>query len=126
MRQRVAAGDQQLERIVDAGGVGLAVRDDRPHLVEVGADQGRIPCVRRRAYIQLTLPRTRVDLAVMGDEAVGMRQPPGREGVGREALMHQAERRFGQRVAQILVEALDLRREQQALVDHGAVEKDGM
>ncbi len=34
--------------------------------------------------------------------------------------MDQAERRLGQRIAQVLVEALDLRGEQQALVDHGA------
>ena len=34
--------------------------------------------------------------------------------------MHQRQRRFGQRVAQVEVEAADLRRQQQALVDHGA------
>jgi hypothetical protein len=56
----------------------------------------------------------------VGDEAVGMRQLPRREGVGREALVHQAERRLGQRILQVLVEALDLGCEQQALVDHGA------
>ena len=61
-----------------------------------------------------------VDLAVMGDEAVGMRQLPGREGVGGEALMHQRQRRCGQRIAQVVVEAADLRRQQQALVDHRA------
>ncbi len=33
VRQRIAAGDQQLERIVEARRVGLAVRDERPHLV---------------------------------------------------------------------------------------------
>ena len=43
MRQRIAAGDQQLERVVEAGGVGLAVRDQRPHLVEVGPEQLAIP-----------------------------------------------------------------------------------
>ena len=119
VRQRVAAGDQQLERIVDAGGVGLAVRDDRPHLVEVGADQVGFHGAPAGIH-PVDVAAHRVDLAVMGDEAVGMRQPPRREGVGREALMHQAERRLGQRIAQILVEALDLRRQQQALVDHGA------
>ena len=43
MRQRVAAGHQDLQRVVDAGGVGLAVRNERPHLVEVRADQRRTP-----------------------------------------------------------------------------------
>ena len=50
----------------------------------------------------------RVDLAVVGDEAVRVRQLPGREGVGREALVHQRQRRHGQRVAQVVVEAADL------------------
>ena len=34
--------------------------------------------------------------------------------------MHQAERRSAERIAQIVVEAADLRRQQQALVDHRA------
>ena len=119
VRQRVAAGHQKLERVVDAGGVGLAVRDDRPHLVEVGADQ--VGLHRAPAGIHpVDVAAHRVDLAVMGDEAIGMRQPPGRKGIGREALMHQAERRLCQRIAEILIKALDLRGQQQALVDHGA------
>ena len=75
---------------------------------------------RRRAYIQLTLPRTVLISPLWREEPVRVRQPPGREGVGREALMHQRQRRLGQRVAQVLVEAADLRRQQQALVDHRA------
>ena len=43
MGQRIAAGQQQLERVVEAGGVRLAVRDQRPHLVEVGPEQLAIP-----------------------------------------------------------------------------------
>ena len=45
-----------------------------------------------------------------------MRQLPGREGVGRETLMHQGQRRGRQVVAQIVVETADLGGEQQALV----------
>jgi hypothetical protein len=61
-----------------------------------------------------------VDLAIMGDQPIGVRQLPAGEGVGREALVDHGNRGRGQRVAQILVEAADLTREQQALVHHGA------
>ena len=56
----------------------------------------------------------------MGDEAIGMRQLPAREGVGGEALMHQRHRRDGQRILQVAIEAADIMRQQQALIDHGA------
>jgi hypothetical protein len=51
-----------------------------------------------------------VDLAIVREEAVGVRQPPRRKGVGGKALMHQRQRRFGQRIAQVGIEALDLMR----------------
>ena len=34
----VATRQQQFERVVEAGGVRLAVRDQRPHLVEIGVE----------------------------------------------------------------------------------------
>ena len=93
MRQRVAAGDQDLQRVVDAGGVGLAVRDQRPHLVEIRPDQ--VGCHRPAPRIHpVDVAADGVDLAVMRQEAVRVRQLPGREGVGREALMHQRQRRL--------------------------------
>ncbi len=64
-----------------------------------------------------------VDLAVVGDEPVRVRQLPGREGVGGEALVHQRQRRLRQRVAQVLVEGADLVGQQQALVDHRAASR---
>ena len=62
----------------------------------------------------------RVDLAVVRDHAVGMRQRPGREGVGREALMHQRQRALEIRLAQIGIVGAELVGEEHALVDHGA------
>ena len=41
-----------------------------------------------------------------------MRQLPGREGIGRKALMHHGKRAFRQRVTQIIIEAANLPREQ--------------
>jgi hypothetical protein len=96
--------------IVDAGGVGLAGQDQRHHLGEIGAQQiGRHCLAARRQPVGVAAHR--VDLAVVADEAVGMRQPPRRKGVGRKALMHQRQGRDRQRVPQIAIEALDLRRQ---------------
>ena len=49
-----------------------------------------------------------------------MREIPGRERVGREALVHERERRDDARVLQVLVIRADLVREQHALVDDRA------
>ncbi len=56
----------------------------------------------------------------MRDHAVRVRQFPRREGVGREALVHQRQRRHRARIGQVLVVAADLLAQQQALVDHRA------
>src|SRR5579864_3940734 len=61
-----------------------------------------------------------IDLAIVRDEAVGMREPPGRKRVGREALMHQRNRRLGQRILKIEIEAADVGRQEQTLVHDGA------
>ena len=117
--ERVAAGDEQFEGVVDAGRVGLVVRDDRPHFVQVRPDE--VGFHRAAAGVHpVDVAADGVDFAVMGEEAVRVGELPGREGVGREALMHQGQGGGGQRVAQVVVEVADLGGEQQALVDHGA------
>ena len=114
--ERVAAGDQQLQGVVERGGVGLAVRNERPHLVEVGAQQVGLQRAPPGVH-PVHIAAHGVDLAVVGDEPIGVGELPGREGVGREALVDQGESRFRHRVAKVLVEGSDLVREQQALVD---------
>ena len=47
------------------------------------------------------VPLHGVDLAVVGDVPVGVRQRPGREGVGREALVNQRQSRFEAFVKQV-------------------------
>ena len=118
MRQRIAAADdQQLQSVVDAGGVGLPRPDQRHHLGEIGAEQvGRHRLTARRHPVSVAAYR--VDLAIVTDEPVGVREAPGRKGVGRKALVNQRQCRDSQRVAQIVVETLDLRRQQEAFVDH--------
>ncbi len=115
--QRIAAGHQQLQRIVEARGVGLAVRDQRPHLVEVGAQQVRLQGAAARVH-PVHVAADGVDLAVVGDEPIGVRQLPGGEGVGREPLVDHGQSRDGQRVDQVGVEGPHLAGQQQALVDH--------
>ena len=92
MRQRVAAGDQDFQRVVDAGGIRLAMRNDRPHLVQIRPDQVRFHRPAPRIH-PVDVAADGVDFAVMGQEAVRVRQLPGRERVGGEALMHQRQRR---------------------------------
>ncbi len=125
VRQGIAAADdQEFERVVDARRIRLAGADQRHHLGQIGAQQVRRHRLAARRH-PVDVAAHRVDLAVMADEPIGVRQPPGGEGVGRKALMHQRQRRHGQRVAQIVVEALDLRRQQQPLVDHRAGREGG-
>ena len=119
VRERIAAHGQKFERVVEAGGVGLALVGDRPQFLDVGAE------LRRR---HRSLPRRhpvvvaaqRVDLAVMRDHAVGMRQRPGRERVGGETLVNERERALEIRVVQVGIVGRELVGEEHALVDHRA------
>ena len=72
----------------------------------------------RRHPVEVTAQR--VDLAVMRDHAVGMGELPGREGVGREALMHERKRRGEFRMVQVRIIGAKLIGEEHALVDNGA------
>ena len=119
MGQRIAAGQQQLQRIVQAGGVRLAVRDQRPHFVEVRAQQvGLHPPATGVHPVHIAADG--VDLTVVGHEAVGVGQPPGGEGVGGEALVDHGQGGLRQGIGQVLVEGPHLSGQQQPLVNHGA------
>jgi hypothetical protein len=62
----------------------------------------------------------RIDLAVMGEDAEGLRQRPGREGVGRVALVIDGEGRNEALVEKVRVECGQLLGEEHALVDDRA------
>ena len=81
LRERIAACEQQFERIVEAGRIRLAVRNERPHLVKVRPDQVRFHRPSARIH-PVHIAAHRVDLAIMRDEPVGMGQLPRRKGVG--------------------------------------------
>src|SRR3546814_2753101 len=58
-----------------------------------------------------------VDLAVVGEHAERLRQPPGREGVGRVALVVDREIRDEALVGEVGIERRDLLGQEHALVD---------
>ncbi len=113
--QRAARPHQELEDVVEGGGVAAAGANDRQHLGEVVAEDAR----RQQPLTGLhpvDVAAQGVDLAVVGDDAVGVGERPGGEGVGRESLVHEGERRHQAGVAQVGVHGLDLRGRQHALV----------
>ena len=119
MREAVASHDEELERVVEAGGIRLALVGDRPQLGDVGPEKRRghrgLP---RRHPVDVATQR--VDLAVVGDHAVGVGQLPRRERVGGEALVHERHRRGEARVGQVVVVGLHLVGQEHALVDQRA------
>ena len=117
--ERVAALDEELERVVEAGGVGLALVGDRPELRNVVAVQFGIDARLTRRHPVDVAPQ-RIDLAVMRDHAIWMRKPPGREGVGGEALMDERQRGFVARIQKVAVVRRELTDEHHPLVNDGA------
>ena len=119
MGEGVAALHQEFERVVEAGGVGLALIGDRPELGDVLAEQRRgDACLSRRHPVQIAAQR--VDLAVMRDHAIRMGELPGGEGVGRKALMYKRERRGKFRMMQVGIIGAELIGEEHPLVDQRA------
>ena len=119
MGQRVAAHGQEFERIVETSGVGLTLVGDRPQLRDIGAEfrrrHRRLP--RRHPVV---VAAQRVDLAVVRDHAIGMRQRPGRERVGREALVDERQRALEIRIVQVGIIGAELIGEEHAFIDHRA------
>ena len=116
---RVAALHQEFERVVKAGGVGLALIGDRPQPVDVLAEQVGLHRSLTCGH-PVDVAAQRVDFAVVGDHAVGVRQRPCREGVGRKALMHQRECADEIVLVQVGIVLAELVGEEHALVDDGA------
>jgi len=117
--EAVAAHHQEFERVVEAGGVGLPIVDQRPDLLQILAEQGRGNAVLAGAN-PVDVAAQGVDLAVVRDHAERVGQIPGRESVGRKTLMHEGERGDEALVAQVAEVLADLIGQQHTLVDDGA------
>ena len=118
VRQAAAAEREQLEHVVERRRVRTTRPDHRQHLLQVLAEQiGRELRLARPHPVHVAAQR--VDLAVVGDHPVRVRELPARERVRREARVDERERRLGPGVLQVGVVAEQLRGREHALVDHG-------
>ena len=119
MCERIAAHGEEFERVVETRGVGLSFVGNRPQLFDVIAKvrRGHRSLPGRHPVV---IAAQRVDLAVMRDHAVRVRQRPGRERVGREPLMHQCKRALEVRIVQVRIIGAELVGKEHALVDHSA------
>ena len=116
MRQRVAAHGQEFERVVEAGRVRLAFIGNGPELGEVLAEDVGAHVGLARGH-PVVVSAHRVDFAVVADETIGMRQRPGRECVGREALMYHGKGRLDAVVLEVAIIGAKLGPQHEALVD---------
>ena len=115
----VARHGQQLKAVVESGGVGLVCKADGVQLLQIGSQHGG----RHHAFAGLhpvVVAFNGVDFTVVRHVAIRVSQWPLGEGVGGEALVHQAQGRHATGVFQILKVHTHLVGQQQALVDHGA------
>ncbi len=116
--QAAPADVQQLQRLVEAGGVAAVGVADGEKSGNVARDAGRGQHRLTGAH-PVAVALDRVDLAVVGDVAVGVGQRPAGEGVGGEARVHQCDGALVPFVAQVGEERLDLVGREHALVDDG-------
>ncbi len=119
MRQRTAREHQQLEHVVERRRVRVAGRDDRHDLLQIQAEElgGQL---RLAGAHPVDVAHQRVDLAVVGDHAIGVRQRPARERVRREARVHERHRALHLRILQVREEVAHLVGDQHPLVDDRA------
>ena len=110
-----AAGNQQFEHVIHARGVGTGAVDQRGDAFQVGQQfVGELVAPRHRP---VAVAGDGIDLAVMRQKAERLGQRPARQGVGGEALVEHADGGFQTRIAEVRIEAGEIRRHHQALVD---------
>ena len=115
-RGRTTRAHQDFEHRIQRGRIGRPRGDDRFDIfghVAKGA-RGHANLV---AFHPVDVTLERVDLAVVGQHAEGLRQPPLREGVGGIALVIDRKRGFKAFVHQVGVEVGNILRQHHALVD---------
>ena len=116
--ERVAAEAQQLKRLIEAGGVARPRGADREGPLEAGKVRRVEQCLAGAHPIAVALDR--VDLAVVGDDAIRVRQRPRGKRVGREPRVHQGHGALDPLIDEVGVERGDLRCREHALVDEGS------
>ncbi len=118
--RRVAArAADRLEHRVERGGVARASGDHRLDVLRIVAE-GEARHADLVAEHPVAVAADGVDLAVVGEAAERLRQPPLREGVGRVTLVEQRDAALEARVGQVGVEDRQALGEEQPLVDDRA------
>ena len=119
--QGASAQHQHFDGHIQIGGIGgMIVADGEEHLQLGGGEVG----ARKQRFAgthPVDVAAHRIDFAVMGDVAEGLGQPPGGEGVGREAGMHGGESRDQSGVGEILIVHRHLSGHQLSFVVDGLV-----
>ena len=122
--QRVAAHVEQLQHLVEAGGVAHPLGAHREQPLQVAGEVGRVQQGFSGPH-PVAVALHGVDLAVVGDEPVGVGQRPRRERVGGEPGVDHGQGAGHSGVAQIGVELAELGGGEHPLVDDGPVGQAG-
>ena len=117
-RQLHAAHHQKFQRVIQHGGVGPFAVHDRQHAGQIAAKGFGVHRLFPREHL-VDVAADGVDLAVVGDEPVGVGALPARLGVGGKARMHNGQRRFIFRRAQIVKKGAQLPDQEHPLVHDG-------
>ena len=118
-RRITPAAHQQFEHVVEAGGVGIAGLNDRLHIGHISVERW-VGEPGLMALHPVHIAMQRVDLAIMRDHPEGLRQAPGREGVGRIALVINRKARDEARIRQVRIELRQILGQEHPLVDERA------
>ncbi len=113
----VSAEVHEFQRVVKAGGVRPILVDDGEDVLDPVAVFLALAEGLARLH-EVRVAHHRVDLAIVGDETVGVRAGPAREGVRRETRVHQRQRRLEIRIVEIGEIIRELAGREHALVDH--------
>ena len=113
-----AADQQHLQHVVERLRIRARQRHQRQNVAQIR--QHRRTKQRTSRHRPAAVALHRVDLAVVRQISIGMRQAPLRHGVGGEALMEHHHRCLHPRILEIGIELRQKLRHHHALVDDGA------
>ncbi len=119
--KRTPPGDgEELEGVVEAGGVTAARLDDRVEQGQVGGLDAGAGQVGLAGADPVAVSAEGVDLPVVGEHPEGMGEGPGGKGVGAVALVEDGQGGFKGRILQIGIKAPKLGAGEHAFVDDHA------
>ena len=117
--ERIAAGHQQFQGIVEGRRIRGAVADQGPELFQIRTQLRRLHGLAPRRH-PVDVAAQRVDLAVVAEEAEGLGQAPRGKGVGGKALVHQRQRGLGPFILEVAIIARQVGRQHHGLVANRA------